>query len=156
MCVRVFSRKSFGLCDPGLASSDTGNKGRCYRKEAVNAVTGVETTHSLHLIALLQREREKQKESEKEKERKRFLRRIRLSQRYWNNRRQEMQKCDAGWGNQRYFKRAEGRKDYEKAEICSKKYCIFKPHRCTSYVKAVPKERHHNYTVSSTPCFGQI
>lgn len=80
--MRVFSRKSFGLCDPGLASSDTGNKGRCYRKEAVNAVTGVETTHSLHLIALLQREREKQKESEKEKERKRFLRRIRLSQRY--------------------------------------------------------------------------
>ncbi len=27
--VCVFSRNSFGLCDPGLASSDTGNGGIC-------------------------------------------------------------------------------------------------------------------------------
>ncbi len=64
VCVCVFSRNSFGLCDPGLASSDTGNGGRCYRKDALNAVTGVETTHSLHLIALLPRERNREKERE--------------------------------------------------------------------------------------------
>ncbi len=62
--VCVFSWNSFGLCDPGLASSDTGNGGRCYRKEALNAVTGVETTHSLHLIALLPRERETERKRE--------------------------------------------------------------------------------------------
>jgi len=58
-------------------------------EEVLNAVTGVEIFHSLHLITLL-------RERERKRERERFLRRMRLGQRHRNNRRLEMQKCDAG------------------------------------------------------------